>query len=33
MTIIKAHNGKIEAENRKEGGAAFRFVLPLKGSE
>ncbi|HBC95124.1 MAG TPA: two-component sensor histidine kinase [Pelotomaculum sp.] len=33
MTIIKAHNGKMEAENREEGGAVFRFVLPLKGSE
>lgn len=33
MTIIKAHNGKMEAENRKEGGAVFRFALPLKGSE
>ncbi len=32
MTIVKAHNGKMEAENRKEGGAVFRFVLPLKGS-
>jgi two-component system sensor histidine kinase KdpD len=32
-TIIKAHNGKLEAENRKEGGAIFRFTLPLKGSE
>jgi two-component system sensor histidine kinase KdpD len=33
MTIIKAHNGKMEAENRKEGGAVFRFALPLKGNE
>lgn len=33
MTIIKAHNGKMEAENRKGGGAVFRFDLPLKGSE
>ncbi len=33
MTIIKAHNGKMEAQNRKEGGAMFRFTLPLKGSE
>lgn len=31
-TIVKAHNGKLEAENRKEGGAIFRFTLPLKGS-
>lgn len=27
--IISAHGGKIWAENRKEGGAAFRFTLPL----
>ncbi len=32
-TIIKAHNGKLEAENRKERGAVFHFTLPLKGSE
>ena len=32
MSIIKAHNGKMEAENRKEGGAVFRFALPLEGS-
>jgi two-component system sensor histidine kinase KdpD len=30
MSIIKAHNGKIEAVNKKEGGAIFRFVLPLE---
>jgi len=28
-SIIKAHNGNIEAENKKEGGALFRFMLPL----
>jgi two-component system sensor histidine kinase KdpD len=28
-TLIKAHGGEIWAENRKEGGAAFRFSLPL----
>lgn len=28
-SIIKAHNGNIEAENKKEGGALFRFTLPL----
>jgi len=33
MTIIKAHNGTMEAHNRKEGGAVFRFTLPLEGSE
>jgi len=33
MSIIKAHNGKMEAENRKEGGAVFRFTLPLERSE
>lgn len=33
MSIIKAHNGKIEAKNRKEGGANFSFTLPLEGSK
>jgi len=33
MTIIKAHNGTMEAANRKEGGAVFKFTLPLEGSE
>jgi len=28
-TIIEAHNGRIWAENRKEGGASFRFTLPI----
>ncbi|MBE6828979.1 MAG: two-component sensor histidine kinase, partial [Ruminococcaceae bacterium] len=32
-TIVKAHQGTLEAENRKGGGAVFRFTLPLKGSE
>ncbi|MBR0597014.1 sensor histidine kinase [Sinanaerobacter chloroacetimidivorans] len=31
MSIIKAHNGKMEAANRKEGGAVFLFKLPLEG--
>ncbi|KPU43780.1 sensor protein KdpD [Oxobacter pfennigii] len=33
MSIIKAHNGKIEAANKKEGGAIFKFTLPLEGGE
>ncbi|MGB4191762.1 MAG: hybrid sensor histidine kinase/response regulator [Rickettsiales bacterium] len=28
--IINAHNGKIWAENNKEGGASFHFVIPVK---
>ena len=28
--IVNAHGGKIWAENRKEGGAVFKFTLPLK---
>jgi two-component system sensor histidine kinase KdpD len=30
MSIIKAHRGRMEASNRKEGGAAFRFTLPME---
>lgn len=30
-SIIKAHNGKIEAKNKTGGGAVFRFILPLDG--
>ncbi|SHO51493.1 sensor histidine kinase [Anaerocolumna xylanovorans] len=30
MSIIKAHNGRMEAENRSGGGAAFRFYLPVE---
>ena len=33
MTIIKAHNGTMEAYNWLEGGAVFQFSLPLEGSE
>jgi two-component system sensor histidine kinase KdpD len=29
MSIIKAHGGKLEASNKKDGGAVFRFKLPL----
>jgi len=28
-TIIEAHNGRIWAENRAEGGVSFRFTLPI----
>lgn len=31
--IIKAHGGKIWAENRPGGGAAFKFTLPLESSD
>src|SRR5262249_30678571 len=31
-TIIEAYGGKIWAENRTEGGAIFRFTLPLAGA-
>lgn len=30
MSIINAHHGKMEAENKTEGGAVFRFTLPLE---
>ena len=30
LSIIKAHGGKLEAENKSEGGAVFRFSLPLE---
>jgi two-component system, OmpR family, sensor histidine kinase KdpD len=31
MSIIKAHGGTLEAENKKTGGAIFRFILPIEG--
>ncbi len=33
MSIIKAHHGKMEAANKKTGGAIFRFTLPLGGED
>lgn len=30
MSIVKAHHGKMEAANKKEGGAVFKFTLPLE---
>ncbi len=33
MSIIKAHQGKMEAKNKTTGGAVFQFVLPLEESE
>ncbi|MCL2121642.1 MAG: ATP-binding protein [Clostridiales bacterium] len=32
-TIIQAHGGTIEGHNRKEGGARFRFMLPLEDAD
>jgi two-component system sensor histidine kinase KdpD len=31
--IVEAHGGRIWAENRAGGGAAFRFTLPIKAEE
>lgn len=33
MSIIKAHHGYMEAKNRDDGGAVFRFTLPLDGGK
>jgi two-component system sensor histidine kinase KdpD len=33
MSIIKAHQGKIEAYNHVQGGAVFRIILPLQEGE
>jgi two-component system sensor histidine kinase KdpD len=33
QSIIKAHDGKLEAENQPAGGALFRFTLPLERDE
>ena len=33
MSIVKAHNGKMEAANKNGGGAIFRFTLPLEEIE
>ncbi len=30
MSIVKAHHGKMEAANKKGGGAVFKFTLPLE---
>ena len=32
-TILNAHHGKLDAENRGGGGAVFTFVLPIKGED
>ncbi|HJT23412.1 MAG TPA: ATP-binding protein, partial [bacterium] len=29
--VVEAHGGRIWAENRQEGGASFRFTLPITG--
>jgi two-component system sensor histidine kinase KdpD len=31
--IVEAHNGRIWAQNRPEGGAVFSIALPLAGDE
>jgi signal transduction histidine kinase len=32
-SIIESHGGSLEADNRDDGGAVFKFMLPLVGSE
>ncbi|MBE3101726.1 MAG: histidine kinase, partial [Firmicutes bacterium] len=31
MSIIKAHDGQMEAENNLDCGVTFRFMIPIKG--
>jgi two-component system sensor histidine kinase KdpD len=33
MSIIKAHDGYMEAQNKRDGGAVFRFYLPMEEGE
>jgi two-component system sensor histidine kinase TtrS len=33
LSIVEAHGGKIDAENLVDGGARFRFTLPVAKSE
>ena len=33
MTIVRAHDGIMKAENRKEGGARVMFWLPMEEDE
>ena len=30
--IVQAHGGTISAQNRPDGGASFRFTIPITGS-
>jgi signal transduction histidine kinase len=31
-SVVELHRGQITAENNREGGATFRFRLPLNGT-